>query len=361
MRILFFINTYFQLIVAMQMKRTIYRSDEVTAVITDRSNNSIPVYQKLKVVGFFDETIYVEARSIIHSRTKSIKIKEFIDIVFDNDNRYSYYFDELHNKRFDAFAFFNLDMDMYGIYSLLSRENPQIQVLMYEEGVLSYENTPYDTAKFKFLRLCRRLMRKKNMTDNIIGFACFNPALCKNGLKTIQIPQINPQDQMFKNILKTIFDVTSLDIYSKYKYIFFESSYETDGKDIEETQVVLKIASIVGVDNILVKKHPRSTTRFYENHGFQIDTNSSVPFEVIQLCVDFSKSVFISTISGAAVSINTIVENPSKVVFIYPMTNYKKYPEIEDYIDRSVRKINDMKQNGSLRDVIYLEDYKKII
>lgn len=53
----------------------------------------------------------------------------------------------------------------------------------------------------------------------------------------------------------------------------------------------MQLAEKVGKDNILVKKHPRSTVHIFEEKGIAVDTNSSAPFEAIQLNNDMSDCI----------------------------------------------------------------------
>ena len=57
-----------------------------------------------------------------------------------------------------------------------------------------------------------------------------------------------------QTILADIFRINRDVDYKKYKYIFFESIYETEGRGIGETEILMQLAEKVGKDNILVKK-----------------------------------------------------------------------------------------------------------
>ena len=224
--------------------------------------------------------------------------------------------------------FYNLEIDTYGIYSILAEYNHKLVFSSYEEGILSYENIFYDSLKFKWIRFLRRCIGKSAILDNYHKFYCVYPEMYAGRLNTVQIPQISTSDNRMQTILADIFRINRDVDYKKYKYIFFESIYETEGRGIGETEILMQLAEKVGKDNILVKKHPRSTVHIFEEKGIAVDTNSSAPFEAIQLNNDMSDCIFVAATSGSVLSVNSIVDKPSKVILFYPLTAYQNIPEL---------------------------------
>ena len=82
---------------------------------------------------------------------------------------------------------------------------------------------------------------------------------------------------------------------------------------------------MVGKDNIMVKLHPRENApERYRELGVAIDTNSDVPFEVIQLVKDFSDKVFITCLSSSTINLATILPRRSKTYLTYFVEMYDK-------------------------------------
>lgn len=360
MRLLIFANTYFQLITAIQLKNTIHKNDEVVVVITDRSNNAVNVYKQLKEYSFFEEIVFINAKNIFKNRSIKDKIQDLIQICWKHENRYSYYLKDIGNLKFDKLIFYNWDLDMYAVFSILSEINRKIEVSLYEEGVLSYSHIVYDTFMFKIIRLFEKMAGKPTILDNLHTIYCFYPDMYEDDLIKIKIPQISENDLDLKKLLLSVFNIRNLNRYDKYKYIFFESCYESDGMDIGESEVFLKLAGLVGKENVIIKKHPRSTTSVYEDNKIAVDENSSAPFEIIQLAKDLSHHIFVSTISGSTVSANAIVNNPATIIFIYPLTKYKYVPKIENLIQCLKEIVQRMIEKKYLENVFVLKRYEDI-
>lgn len=360
MRRIIFLNTYFQLITAVQLKLTLFKSDYVTVIITDRTNNSGVVCERLKEEKIFDECVYVKTENL-RGRKNIESVIDYIDIAIRKRNRFSRYIKNLYSLYYDEMIFYNYDIDMYGVYSILTSKNKNIAVSIMEEGILSYDNIIYKSNCFTAINYISRIFKHTSLIDHLKNFYCFYPELSDSICKAIRIPQISSSDDYLKTTLSRIFNINDTSSYQKYKYILFESSNETDGYDIGESGVFLKIASIVGKDNVLVKKHPRSVTTVYEDNGINVDMNSNTPFEIIQLCSDFSDKIFISTISGSTISINSIVDKKPQIYFVYPLTKYRDFDELIDYINKSRKKIDLLVENGMLGQVGFLSDYSVFI
>ena len=360
MRRLIISNTYYQLIMAIQMKATIFKDDYVCIMVSDHSNKAENVFQRLKKISFFDENVFMKSKGYIHNRSIIDKCKEFWQITFGKNNRYGIYLNDLKSLYFDEIVFFNLEIDMYGIYSILSRYNEKLLYSSYEEGVLSYENIYYDSLKFKIIRFLRKITNRPNITDNHKNFYCVYPELYNGNLNAKHIPEIDKSDNTIKNVLAEIFNLNSENLYDKYKYIFFETIYETEGYKIGELELFKKIAKILGKDNILVKKHPRSNITYYEENGFAVDTNSDVPFEAIQLNYDMHNCTFITTVSGSVLSVNSILNTPSQVYMCYRLIDYDKVSKIKEYICHVEKVITILKKNGRLKQVRVINDIKEL-
>lgn len=106
---------------------------------------------------------------------------------------------------------------------------------------------------------------------------------------------------------------------------FFTSVYDFEGGNpIGEYELVCKVAKLVGIDNLLVKTHPRDSRTIYKDHGFNVDVNSSIPWEAIQLSGDFSDKVFLTINSGSVLSGSTMSEKPVKTFYMYKLCDIKE-------------------------------------
>ncbi len=130
------------------------------------------------------------------------------------------------------------------------------------------------------------------------------------------------------------------------KYIFFASVYDFEGEEpVGELEFALALANKVGFDNLLVKVHPRDDVNRFKNVGLNVDKNSQMPWEVIQLNYDFSDSVFITVASTSVLTISLIVDKSPKIYFAHRLfcsqnSVFKKAKCFcEEMIDQNIKKL----------------------
>lgn len=336
------------------MKKILFSGDFVTLILSNHNKNADNVYKRLKSIGCFDETVFVESKGVLQNRSSWKKIIEIFQLSFCMNNDYSFYLRDLKDLRYDEYISYNLEIDNYGIYSILSEYNANLKYSSYEEGVLSYESFYYDSAKFKVIRGLRKLVGKSNIFDKYDTFYCMYPQLYDGNLKTVIIPPIKTGNTEIRSTLAQIFDLSNDIDYSTIRCIFFESIYETEGRPIGEMEILLDIIEEIGKDSILIKKHPRSNVDTFERIGVKIDSNSSVPFEVIQLVNDLSGCVLVSATSGSVFSVNALIEKPSKAVLFYPLTSYTDDEQLKAFVPHIDNVISKLKLTGKF-------DYLRVV
>ena len=106
-RILIFANTHYQIILAIQMKLTIFSEDDVTLAISNHSGHADTVCERLQRRAVFQNCVFVESKGMIHNRSQQEKLKEFFQIIYGKKNRYSFYLKDIENKYFDEMLFYN--------------------------------------------------------------------------------------------------------------------------------------------------------------------------------------------------------------------------------------------------------------
>lgn len=123
----------------------------------------------------------------------------------------------------------------------------------------------------------------------------------------------------FLQILNQIFGYTSgKDAYSQ-KYIFFEEAYESDGRVVNDIEIVEVIASIVGKENLLIKQHPRSLKNRFGELGFHTNTKCNIPWEVIALNTCLEEKVVITIASAAAITPYLLLGMEMRAVVLYKL------------------------------------------
>lgn len=309
MKTLFFCNTNYQLITAIQITSSFKKSASV--ILTNEIVNADTLSTRLVAENIFEKVAVIDVKSHLNSFT--ILGRSFFGWIPAN----------IKSVKFDEFVGFNFDIPSHFIFASLYKKNPNIVINKMEEGLLSY-NTPETTCRVLDLSWkLRRFFGKSNLRENVQSFYCFQPQAYPGELKTICIPKIESTNAI-KESLKRIFAPNGVSDY-KEKYIFLSCIYDFEGGEpIGELNLATAIANIVGIDKIIVKVHPRDNAERYVKAGLKVDTNSQVPFEVIELCSDFKDKVLITTLSGSLLNFNPVLEKPIRSIYGYKLCDLDK-------------------------------------
>lgn len=293
MKTLFFCNTNYQLIVAMQI--VISLRNDSSIIVTNEIKNCEEIIFNLKETGLFERVAYLDVKS------------EYNSVELIRQCVFGYAPEEIKDCVFDEFVGFNFDIPSHIVFAFFYSKNRNIVVRKMEEGLMSL-NTPESSCRvIEVSTQIRRVLHKRNLRHSVSGVYCFSTKVNKSGIPSIQIPMINKKSKI-KDYLNTVFCKNRVFEY-KEKYIFLSCIYDVEGGEaIGEFELAKKIADRVGKNNLLIKVHPRDDKEKYIDSGLKVDENSSVPFEVIQINNDFSDKILITTLSGSILNFNSVLE-----------------------------------------------------
>lgn len=307
-------NTYFQLIISLQLSFTLFNGDKITIIITDKTPNTKFPAQKLEDLHIVDKVLYRETKAYCGKRDVwRDKLQDICDIVF-GDSKFS----DITDVFYDEIIYFNYDLFAMVLFAELYKKNKKIMCSRFEEGILSYNSKVPRYLKYKVGEFLRHLLLKKSLWEKTKQMYFCNPTLYEGTLKAVEIPKIKLDGPM-GGILKHLFNLNKESLKYENGYMYFSSVYDFEGgESINEIEAVRRIRNIVGNDDLLVKIHPRDTRQVYQKEGFHIDRNSAIPWEAIQLNTDCSGITFITATSCSALSINMLLDPMPKTVFVYP-------------------------------------------
>lgn len=353
-------NTHYQTIVAIQLKLTLFKNDEVVLLISDHSKQSDMVFNNLKQIDLFSEVHYVISKNLLYTKSKRKEWKDFLDFSFLDTNRYAFYLNEINDCYFDEVICFSFEVDTYGLYFILSMKNKNIKFSMMEEGLFSYDNKIQKSKKIELACKIRAFLGEKNMDKALNNFYCFYPQLYEGTFKAKTIPLINKECECV-NILKQVFNFNNENNKYDKKYIYFTGVYDFEGgKSIGEFELVNSIASIIGKDNMLIKVHPRDVRTIYQDNGFCVDKNSSIPWEIIQLSYDFSEKVFLTATSGSVLSGSFMSGVPVRTYYLFGFCDLDENLKARTIVDNIKKLIGNKKMKGILEKVEIPERIEEI-
>lgn len=338
-------NTLYQLIVAIQIHLSFM--GKTILVLTNEIKNAEKISRRLR------ETNVFESISVLDVKKQKRSWKYLKECIFGIVPP------ELSNVIVDELIGFNFDLPSHALYAGLYKKNKDICISKMEEGLLSYNTLDTTCGVMKNAYRLRSLLCLKNLKPSTQKFYCFSPEAYAGDLMTVAIPRIKKDDMMIQNIFNHVFGREIIKPY-KEKYIFLSCIYDKEGgKSIGELDLAMRVAELVGKDNLIVKVHPRDDINRYKEKGLKIDSNSSIPWEVIQINQDFSRKILITTLSSSLLNFNPVLEQTSKVYYGYKLCNISENElathyrfVLEGYLDNEVIGLRNISVLEQLEDLI---------
>ena len=127
-KILILVNTYFQIIIAIKLKLTMYKDDSVDIIVSNHSTDSKKIYEKLKNILIFNKIFYLESKETNKKNITKIFENVFYllfpktalkgkKIIFDNS--------------YDEYLFYNINKYTYLIYDVLNSKNKNVKIIRF--------------------------------------------------------------------------------------------------------------------------------------------------------------------------------------------------------------------------------------
>lgn len=329
-RILIICNTHFQVVVAVQLKLTLFANDEVDVHVSDHSVGSELVVNGLCRTGLFSKVEYKCTKDEI-SRVPRKKVAAFLRSCMGYGGQAAY-------PDYDEIIFYNLNMPVYDLADSAIGGSEKTRFSGMEEGVLSYGRMAYGKSP-ELLDRARLATGHLPILRSIDAFYCFFPSIAKkNGpwTRTVEIPSLQLNMAAMREVLCEVFQYAPQRI--EYPFVYFASSSDIDGAGYGETELVLRLADYVGRTNLLVKKHPRDNRTVYEDAGLAVMGRSDVPWEIAQICGVADESVCLTISSGSFINAAALVGGDAAGIFFAPSdcpsgnTLHERLHHIEDVL-----------------------------
>lgn len=329
MKVLIIANTLYQMVVAVQLTRTVLKKAETDLWLSDHSAHVDEFVGSAQKTGLFHEVRYIESLSYDtqwDDKTRSHILPEL-----------QYSIGRFHDVRkicgeigyYDKILAANLDDLTVAVYDFVKKlKNPLIRFYLFEDGLSSYKtlemvwkNQTLRRENSRYSWICKNLGLGK-LLDEIRGIFVFHPELFdwKRKIKLHKIPIIKKEDEKMRVILNQFFGYKNQEKqFEGKKVIFFEESFVPDGEHANDKYLLDMIAQRVGKENVLVKLHPRSRENRFE--GYEIYEQSNVPWEVVFMNHDFRNITLVSISSGSTMHPYVLFGDTMPVVVLQKMAN----------------------------------------
>lgn len=346
MRRLVVCNTNYQIIMAIHMKMTIFNDDEIDICITDHIQNYKNIAEGIEKTKLFSKILLFDSIDIVKQKNK---LKQIIDAILIGTG--ILYCKKKYSNNYNEILLYNLDVSTFILINMLEKTKNEVVLSKYDEGVFSYNTDFYISGmRYKIIKKLRFIRKKRDIENSFTNFYCCFPRLLKihKEWKRIEVPQLDSSNYLLKKYLKDVYGECDEDF--EKKFIYFASSSDIDNCPYGERELVKKIADKVGIENLIIKKHPRDTTTYFEKSGIVTMKHSALPWETMQILLPANEYVLLTITSGAFISISAMMENGCKGFFLYPEVENFNETYI-DYIKRVQKMIDDLHSIGKCKNI----------
>jgi len=285
-RVLFICNTTYQLLTAIQLKLTLHSKDQVTLILSDQFSGAEIIARNASKSGLFVNVEFIRNKK---QSFKSRACESLHDLFLIWRIRQKF-------GPFDHFCFSNIS-----VFSILISRFYQVRphrTSIFEDGFVTYSRA------FELMdkgSVFSRLLFPHGLLGIVSNICLFTPELLEwrhNSIKVCKIPQIQREDDNTIKLFNSIFGYKERDRYDR-KYIFMEESFYADHFPVDDVGIIKKITETVGIDNLMVKLHPRNGENRFASLGIKTNTYSGIPWELICLNQNIRDCTLISISSSS--------------------------------------------------------------
>lgn len=329
-RVLIVVNSVYQLITAIHMKRTILAQRKADLLLTDMLPNGEAYLPHLQEIRLFDRVIFARTREWIQkcSSGKKEDISELFQNIYQKfqwglSDELSLYC-EVYFSNFDAFT----RMLASAFYAV------SCEFICYEDGFSSYV--------IDFLREDRSPINRhpegRKIKDKITKVLLYEPHLAvrKDELKNCPLPKINRGDTAFKAILNHVFDYQSPE--QTADFIFLEQSFRAEGLKTNDISLMETCQKIVGPGRFFVKPHPRNSENVAFQMGLTRKYTERIPWELFLLNEGLESKTILTVCSSAALTSRIVFGMDVNTVMLYQLFEGKVLWKEDDILKKYLRK-----------------------
>lgn len=324
MKKLIICNTCYQLILAIQLKKTLQENDSTDILLTDHIKNVEDIGEELKKLQVFDNVFYTRIKKYDYNRSNILQLWDVISVNFIKE--------KYEIQPYDEIIFNGISMLIYKIDNYYRSINHCCKWSMMEEGILSYEQELCYGRRVELSRKIRKALKWPDLSNNLNSYYCTFPEIKQtiNTKSVICIPSFKDNRKEIKEIVCNIFKMKQSPIGD---IVYFCSAFDADGHVINESEIIHKLCKEVNRP-IFVKKHPRYSEIMLPENVCIMEEPDRIPWEAYQIANDFKNKVLVTTISGSFISVTALLEDNTRGYFLTKEVDPK-----DDYTQKYIYRI----------------------
>lgn len=228
---------------------------------------------------------------------------------------------DLRGRRYDYIYYNNSGWLINSIfYNGIYKGNSNVKNIFLEHGystyIKHYEKKPW------YLRILINLVGLKCMDGSMLDEVyMFEPELnCVKQNGTIRkMKKIDKNNESLRKAMNYIwsYNVDADSEYKNKKVIIMEQGPQK--VEFDKEKFWEEILSVLDLEQVIVKAHPRQKNSTLSNFGVKISRNHVLPWEIEVLNHDMNNKVLMTIFSGACLSSKLLFEEEPTIIFLYKL------------------------------------------
>lgn len=317
-RILFVCETKAQLFNAINIKLNVYRGAIADLCLCDNGNNKMgSLRQSVDASGVFNNSyVYYTGhdtnQTSIGKAKRALRSTHLISSISNalpnRSNKYSMVFISGPSSSVNC------------VYYHFKKYNSTIRLFLYEEGIFEYYM--FNNNNFA-RRLYSYIFYHRYYLDDAEGIYVYSPELLTGNVgtkKVIGIPQISFEDVSFVNAVNVAFniEIETFKNIKNVKYLYMDQAFPSEEENVQQYQIIQKVADAVGIDNILIKLHPNSSMDKYKEYS-NICIKDNMAMEVIELNLRLQDVTLLTICSSSVFNFKLMFDANPRIFLLYKM------------------------------------------
>ncbi len=331
-KVLFCVDSYFQLIGSIGLRLKKYKDWEADIVIYNTTPSARKIYRRLgkeKVFRkvFFADTLLARVGDNYSRAEKFPKYFIYLSAMLKPERGCADILGCSLNDRYDQLLFNGYGAIVECIFNVCYRKNSAIRCYRIDDGLGTYL-AEWSAEKWKSRKILEKIMHIlsgfQHIEKFVDGYYVAEPDMMayQPCYPVLKMPELNREDREFVSVLNHVFHYRPEQIFKQKKVVFFGTWGNGVSQDIEVLRVLKEAAA---PEEILIKIHPRENKEKYAGLGIDIMERSEIPWETVMLNKDFSQTVFVTLQSSAVFTSRIYFRKTGLDVYAYDCVQGKNY------------------------------------
>ncbi len=328
-RVLVIVNSVYQLLTAVHMKRSILSDREADLVVTDMTPGLTAYVPRLKESRLFERVISAATQEM-QKKYGAAKDAALDEAFVHSREMFRWMLNgELGNYVQVYFANFDLFTRILASWYYLQ----PCEFVWYEDGFSSYV--------IDYLRQERAPINRHpegaRIREKVERVYLYEPRLAMrgDGLRNCALPKIQSGDTALQELLNFIFDYQPPQGIADF--IFLEQSFRAEGLKNNDIQLMEECRDAVGPGCFLVKPHPRNPENLPYERGLTRKYPGNVPWELFLLNGGAAGKTVLTVCSNAALTSRLVFGMDVNTVMLYKLFQGKVLWKEDEVLWRYLR------------------------